>query len=319
MSDANPDTLVILNPKAGSGKDVPVLRERLGSMSGVEIRETEDEGHARKMAAQAVRDGIGTVVSAGGDGTLNEVLNGLAENLSAVRLGLLPLGTGNDFARTIGIPEDPAGAVELLRRGETRNLDVVRVTFGDGVDVSRLFLNMSVGGFAKAVNDAMDPEMKERWGALAYARSAADAFSELSAYRTRLVIDDDEVLEMELYLLVVANARFVASGIPAAPRADPEDGRFDVVAFPEMDLGRIAGMLPRTLLGRHQDHEEILSRRARRLEVTSDPPMPFNADGEQCGRTPVTFELLPGALSVVVGPREERELAEDEQTALPES
>ena len=296
-------TLVILNPNAGSADEVPRLRELVSGLPGLEVRETEGPGHAETLARAAVRDGCRTVIAAGGDGTLNEVLNGLAEDFSAVRLGVLPLGTGNDFARTLRIPDDTEGAVQILHRGHVRRIDVARCTWGDGE--RRHFINMSVGGFAAAVNQAMDPEIKRRWGALSYARSAAGALSDLEAYRCRIEIDGGERLDLALYLLVVANARFVASGIPAAPRAEPDDGALDLVAFPEMPPGQIAALIPRTLLGNHQDDERLTFRRACRLRVESEPPMPFNVDGEQCASTPIEFELLPGVLEVLAGPEED--------------
>jgi diacylglycerol kinase (ATP) len=297
------ETLVILNPHAGSADEVPRLRELVSGLPGVEVCETEGPGQAETLAREAVRDGCRTVVSAGGDGTLNEVLNGLADDFSAVRLGILPLGTGNDFVRTVGIPQEPEGAVQVLHRGRTRRLDVARCTWAGG---RRHFLNMSVGGFSAAVNEAMDGEVKRRWGAFAYARSAAGALGDLESYRCGIeldggVPDGGERLELDLYVLVVANARFVASGIPVAPRAEPDDGVLDLVAFPEMPPAQIAALVPRTLLGNHGDDERLTFRRARRLEVVSEPPMPFNVDGEPCATTPIVFELLPRALEVVVG------------------
>ena len=125
-------TLVILNPNAGSADQVPRLRRLLAGQPGFEVRETEGPGDAETLAREAVRDGVATVVAAGGDGTLNEVLNGLADDLSAARLGVLPLGTGNDFARTVGVPEETEAALQVLHRGRTRRIDVARCAWGDG-------------------------------------------------------------------------------------------------------------------------------------------------------------------------------------------
>ena len=130
--------------------------------------------------------------------------------------------------------------------------------------------------------------------------------AQLRSLGGRLELRGGEELEMGLYLLVVANARFVASGIPAAPRAEPDDGCFDVIAFPEMPLSQIAGLVPTTLRGEHLDHELVTVRRTRSLEVTSEPPMHFNVDGEQCAVTPLSLEILNQALEVVVGRPEDR-------------
>lgn len=309
------DTLVILNPNAGSADEVPHLEGLLEEIPGVEVCATERPGHARELAEKAIVDGCRTVVSAGGDGTLNEVLNGLARDFSAVRLGVLPLGTGNDFVRSIFVPDDVEKALDVLRRGDSRKVDVGRCTWSrsDGSEEVRHFLNMSVGGFAVAINEVMDEGVKKFWGPLSYARSAAGALSELEAFRSTLHLHGGEDLEMNLYLLVVANARFVASGIPAAPQAEPDDGCFDIIAFPEMPLAQIAALIPPTLRGEHMEHELVTVRRTRSLRVVSEPKMEFNVDGEQCASTPVTFEILPQVLEVLVGEPEDRpEQLEDE-------
>jgi diacylglycerol kinase (ATP) len=264
-----------------------------------------------------VAEGASTVVAAGGDGTLNEVLNGLApqqgDDFPPLRLGVLPFGTGNDFVRSLGIPGDAEAALRSLDAGRRHRVDVARVRFADGR--RRYFLNMSAGGFSAAVGEAMDADGKRRWGALAYALSAAQVLSELRPFASHLVLDG-EPLDLPLYLLLVANARYVAGGIPAAPTAHLDDGLLTLVAFPEMAPVEIAALLPRTLLGLHEEHESVVVRRARRIEVASEPAMPFNVDGEACDTTPLLFEALPGALEVIVGEeldqeRDEREVVRD--------
>jgi len=314
-------TVVILNPTAGSADDVPHLRELLADFADTEIWETEAEGHGRELAQRAVRGGATQVVSAGGDGTLNEVVNGMATDFSAARLGILPLGTGNDFVRSIFVPDDVEYAVKILRRGNTQGIDVGRCTWGSAAadgpgggtpEHERYFLNMSVGGFAAAVDEEMDEDVKRLWGGLSYARSAAGALSDLEAFSSRLQLNGGEELDLDLYLLVVANARYVASGIPAAPRAEMDDGSFDVIAFPEMPMARIAALIAPTLRGEHLEHELVTVRRTRSLKVISRPEMEFNVDGEKCAHTPISFEVLPQALEVVVGEPEDRpEQAED--------
>jgi len=291
-------TRVILNPRAGGAASLAEIREALGRLSGAEVRETEGEGHATELARQAAEDGFELVVAAGGDGTLNEVLNGLAVDLSAVRLGVVPLGTGNDFVRSIGVPAELDEAVEVLCRGRTRRIDVARASAGAA---TRYFLNMSAGGFSNEIDELMDPEVKRRWGPLAYVRSAAMAIPELTAHHARIVLDGEEELEVDLYAMVVANARYVASGIPAAPSARLDDGALDVLVFRETTAAQLAGLLPRALLGRHEESEHVVWRRAQRVEVEADPPLPFNADGEPIGDSPATFEILPRALEIVCG------------------
>jgi diacylglycerol kinase (ATP) len=252
------------------------------------------------------------VVAAGGDGTLNEVLNGLADHFGRVTLGVLPAGTGNDFVRSIGVPADLDEAVEVLVRRRRHRVDVARARV-DGR--SRYFLNMSVGGFSREVAEVLDREVKSRWGALSYIRSAAGALPDLAAHRTVIHVsgagvDGRERLEVDAYLVVVANARYVASGIPAAPSARLDDGLLDLIVFPEMPLARLAMTIPRALLGRHVEGGQAIFRRGRRFEVESEPPLGFNADGELLPPGPTTFEVLPRALEVIVG-----KLAQEEEGA----
>ena len=137
-------TFVIVNPAAGSVNDVDSLVKRIRNLPDAEVCITAKAGAAMQSTRTALRKGCEMVVAAGGDGTLNEVVNGLREDASAVVLGLIPLGTGNDFARTLGLPRDVDEAIALLRAGHTRAIDLVRVTS----DEMRYFVNVSTGGFS---------------------------------------------------------------------------------------------------------------------------------------------------------------------------
>lgn len=291
-------TCIIVNPNAGSVEDLKTLEERLDELPDAAVQQTEAAGDAERIAREAVRDGADLVVAAGGDGTLNEVLNGLSEDFGKVRLGLLPLGTGNDFARSIGVPDDLAGALEVLETGNARAVDVARATIGE---TCRCFLNMSVGGFSGEVSERAS-EAKDRWGPLAYMRGAIGALPELKGFLTTITLNGGEILRLETYNIVVANGRYVASGIPAAPAAVLDDGLLDVVISPMTTLPQLAVLIPQVLLGRHLESDLLLFRRATRVEIECDPPMAFNVDGELIGEGGARFEILPRALQVIVGP-----------------
>jgi diacylglycerol kinase (ATP) len=291
------ETRVLLNPNAGSAGDLDSIQKILGRRPGTEIRITEKEGDAEELTREAVREGAGLIVAAGGDGTLNAVLNGLAEDFSAARLGLLPLGTGNDFARSIGVPADLEGALAILDAGRTRRIDVASATMGGRC---RFFLNMSVGGFSGVVSEKAG-EAKDRWGPLAYMRGALDALPELAAFAVTLHLSGAETLCIATYNLVISNGRYVAAGIPVAPQARLDDGVLDVMIAPATTLPKLAILVPQILLGRHLDSDLLLFRKATRVEVESDPPMSFNVDGEILGQEPARFEVLPRALEMVVG------------------
>lgn len=294
-------TCIIVNPGAGSVEDLSALEAALDRLPGSEVLRTEAAGDAERLAREAVRGGADLVVAAGGDGTLNEVVNGLSEDFGKARLGLIPLGTGNDFARSIGVPDDLEGALAVLERGEARAVDVARATIGE---TCRCFLNMSVGGFSGEVSERAS-EAKDRWGPLAYMRGAIGALPELKGFLTTIILNGGETLRLETFNLVVANGRYVASGIPAAPKAVLDDGLLDVVISPMTTLPQLAVLIPQVLLGRHLESDLLLFRRATRLEIECDPPMAFNVDGEligESGEGTARFEILPRALQVIAGP-----------------
>lgn len=236
------------------------------------------------------------IVAAGGDGTLNEVINGIREKAGETSVGLIPLGTGNDFARSLGLPTDLDEALDVLRAGQTRAIDLVRVTS----DEVRYFVNVSAGGFSGLVDEKLTPEMKKTWGPLAYLRSAAAALPELRAYRTTLAFDETESLTLQLYNVVIANGRYVAGGRLIAPEASLDDGLLDIILIQERSAPELALLAAQVALGAHLSSEAIVFRRAAKLTVNSKPGMWFNVDGELVGNEPARFEILPSALRFVV-------------------
>ena len=294
-----PKTCVILNPSAGSVHDVEELVKQIEQLPDSEVHRTTKAGSAARFARAALRKGCELIVAAGGDGTLNEVINGLKESAAEARVGLIPLGTGNDFARTIGLPTDPAAALQVLRAGHTRAVDLVRVTS----DEVRYFLNVSAGGFSGLVNERLTPELKKTWGPLAYLRSAAAALPDLRAYRTTLALDNSESLTLDLYNVVVANGRYVAGGTFIAPEASIDDGLLDIILIQKRPATELALLAAQVMVGAHLSSEAVVFRRAAKVTVNSKPGMWFNVDGELVGNEPACFEILPRALNFVVPKR----------------
>jgi diacylglycerol kinase (ATP) len=290
-------TVIVLNPVAGSVKTVDELEEKFRRVKDTEVRVTKEQGDAENFSREAVDRGCDLIVAAGGDGTLNAVINGLGERISEVSVGLIPLGTGNDFARSLNLPKDVDKSIELLERRQTRQIDLVRVTS----DCTRYFVNVSGGGFTGIVDEKITPEMKATWGPLAYLRGAAEALPELCAYRTEMLFDDSEQLAMNLYNVIVANGRYVAGGIPIAPEAIVDDGSLDIILIPERPAGQLALLMGQVLLGEHLKNEAVVFRRAAKLAVNSHPGIWFNVDGELVGNEPALFEVMPRALRFVVG------------------
>lgn len=301
---------VIFNPAAGSGRELDRLRELLErEIPDAVLEGTAGPGGAARLARDAIRGGWDPVVAAGGDGLVREILDGVAPDLGRARLGLLPLGTGNDLARSLGIPADTATAVRVLRRGAARRVDVGRIL--EGGQVLGHFLNVAVAGFVGRVADRAGAAAKRRWGSLAYRGRAVLELPRLARYRTVVAVDGEE-LELESYAVVVANGAYLGGGLPVAAEARLDDGLLDVVVVPALSFPRLARVVARVLLGRAPDRRDVLFRRGRRITLTVEPRMHLNADGDPvtgpAGRAagaegrPVTVEALPGALELIAPP-----------------
>ncbi len=292
-------TCLIINPNAGSADRRAELRRAVEATPSITWRETTAPGDAGELAQRAPGEGFACVAAAGGDGTVNEVVNGLMQCGGAARLGVVPLGTGNDLARTLGIPIDPRDAVAVLDRGRDAAIDLIEVEFGD----QRVWgINAAAGGFSGQVDKSMTAEAKKRWGPLAYLFGAAGTMLDLSEYDTRLAFDDEPEEAIKAVNIVVTNGRTVAGGKRVAPRANPCDGLLDVVIVrwaPMLDLAEVGARL---MAGNYLDSEHVVHRQVRRVHVASEPGMWFNVDGELLTHEPITFTARPGALRVVVGP-----------------
>ena len=287
---------IIFNPRAGAAADRERILSQLAQLNPIALRITRKAGDAEKWAREAIRTKCDFVVVAGGDGTLNEVVNGLATDAKKVRVGIVPLGTGNDFARTLGLPSSIEQNIEIHRSAKTKRIDLVRVKSKR----TRYFVNVSAGGFSGLVDEKITPKIKQAWGPLAYIRGAAAALPQLHAYHTQILLDDSEQLSAELYNVVVANGRFVAGGLPIAPQADPRDGLLEVVLIPKLPGPEMAVLAAQIVLGKHPSSKATIFRRAKKISVRSRPRMCFNVDGELVGNAPAVFQILPRALNFVV-------------------
>src|SRR5256885_8493819 len=248
---------IIFNPAAGSVTNERQTVAQLNELRPIALVTTKKNGDAEKWARAAARNGSRYLIVAGGDGTLNEVVNGIARSKHPPQIGIAPLGTGNDFMRTLGLPLSLEENIEILHAGKTRPIDIVRVQS----DRARYFVNVATGGFSGVVRKKMTPEIKKNWGPLAYIRGAAAALPKLYAYKTRIVLDRDKELSIALYNVVIANGRFAAGGLPIGPDADPADGLPDVVLIPKRSAPEMALLAAGIISGGHVLNRAIVLRR----------------------------------------------------------
>ena len=291
-------TCVIINPSAGSAPQMEVLERALDGQRAIACWQTAESGDAREMAAQAVEDGFDRVVAAGGDGTINEVVNGIMARGGGVVLGIVPLGTGNDLARTLALPPDPRDALAFVLADRHVALDLIKVFTGGRTVYG---INAAAGGFTGQVNETMTSEMKATWGPLAYLFGALSTLPDLRDYRTRLSLDGEPAHEVDALNIIVANGRSIGGGKRVAPLADPTDGLLDVVVVKEAPPLALAGLAARFVAGEHLGSPHVIYRRVRRAHVVSEPGMWFNVDGDLLAKEPLTFEVVPAALRVAVG------------------
>jgi diacylglycerol kinase (ATP) len=289
---------IILNPKAGTAEQANVIHHAVAERSELTLWETTGPGQARELAATAVRAGVDLIVAAGGDGTINEVVNGLAPNFAQARLGILPLGTGNDLARTLALPTELQMALPLLTTGVAHSLDLMKIETAHQVVYG---INVAAGGFTGQMNELLTEEMKVSWGPLAYLRGAVSVLPNLTEYETSVSYDDGSAERLDALNIIVANGRTAAGGLVVAPTANPEDGLLDVVIIKSGSLLDVAGAAARLVVGNYLDSDQVLHRQARRVSVRSRPGMWFNVDGELFTQQPVTFTVLPHILRVMVG------------------
>ncbi len=289
---------VISNPSSGGGTyDFDQLRDKL---DGLEPDWVETGG--KEDAVEAAREWrSGLLIVAGGDGTVNDVVNGLSRAgfLEDVTLALLPSGTGNDLAATLAIPEDPDEAVEVIRQSRVRTLDVARVKSG-GVG-EHFFINVATGGLGAQISDANDEQLKGKWGKLSYLRASLEVSRNFDVREVALTLDGEERL-VRAVNVAVGNCRYAGGGWPAATRANPEDGLLDVVIIEDIGLKELLKLTPSALAGTdYLDQEGVFSTRARVIRVETKPGLVFTVDGEVIGDEPAEFTVLPHALKIMVG------------------
>ncbi len=291
--------LLIVNPAAGQGRPQESLEALQAALAPVlgDVVITQERGDAQRAAREASANGYGSVLAAGGDGTVNEVVNGLlAAPGGTLPLGLVPMGTQNVLAHELGLPAaDLDATLALLRAGRTRRIDV-------GLAGGRHFVLMAGFGFdAQVVREVLHP-MKALLGPAAYAFATVGALATYRSTQVRLRLDGEEV-RSEAFLVVVANAASYAyRQIKLAPFAALDDGWLDVCVFERARGDRVgfATQMMAVLARRHLRDPRVRYYRGRQLVLESDPPIQGQMDGDTFGATPVEISLLPRALPVFV-------------------
>lgn len=297
---------VIINPLArggSTGKKWPQISELLKD-AGLSFDHdfTEGVGHGTELAREAVDKGYELVITVGGDGTVNEVINGLVDEGGKCRatLGIISTGTGGDLVRTLGIPRDYVQACHLFSNFKRVTIDLGAVEFVRGNEtVQRLFFNTAGLGFDAAVVEGTSRRLKIIRGTVPY---VVGLLTTLVTYRNKEVVlsIDGAKQEGRVLFIVVNNGRYFGGGMKVAPDADLCDGLLDVVIGGDAGKIEVLRTLPRIYSGTHITHPKIKLYQAKSIQVESTERLLLQLDGELVGKAPASFRVVPAALTVAI-------------------
>jgi len=308
--------LVVVNPASrggATGRRWAQLEARLRDALGeLDVQHTRGPRDAERVAREAARAGVERILVAGGDGTTSEVVSGLlaADLGDQVALGLLPLGTGGDLARTLALPRDLDGAVEAIRRGRTRRIDAGRIRYRgrDGRPSTAYFLNVASFGISGLVDDLVTRTPRLFGGSVAFAIATLRAILRYRFTELRLRLDGEEIHHGPCVMGVAANGRYFGGGMQIAPNARPDDGALDVVTVGAHTKLQLVTRFPSLYRGRHLEEPGVSSHRGKQLEADAEPGRVWlDVDGEPLGTLPASIEVLPGAVTLLGADGERRE------------
>jgi diacylglycerol kinase (ATP) len=294
----------LVNPAAAggtTGKRWPEIAHRAAArgLDGDALI-SDAPGRLTTLAAEAVAGGAELLVVVGGDGSVNEVVNGIADS-DGVALAVIPRGTGWDFVRTYAIPRDLDGAIDVALNGGVREIDLGIVTFRawSGEEATACFANVASAGISGAIAQRANESSKALGGKVSYYWATLAVFAGWQTGEMRVTIDS-ESRSGRMIDAMVCNGRYVGGGMMMCPGAEPDDGVFDVMLIGDVTKRDLLFVLPKTYRGKHLPHPRLELLRGSIVTVDADEPLPIELDGEQPGTTPARFEVRPRALKLRV-------------------
>lgn len=300
-------TVFIVNPASGNASTGKQWDELSGRIRGMgldhEALMTHAPGDATELAARAILEGADTIVAVGGDGTINEVANGFFVGADAppAALAVLPMGTGGDFRRTVGIPDEFEDAVRAIQQRRLRQIDAGRIEMRglDGAPLIRHFVNIADAGIGGVVVERVNRTSKLLGGRVSFQYAA---MMTLLTYRPQAVVVESAEGRFEgvAQNVVVANGQYFGGSMHVAPRAVPDDGLFDVVVFGDIARFEALRSINDIYSAKHLQNPKVRTWRTAELTVSSSARVLIDVDGEMSGTLPATFRLVPKAIDLVV-------------------
>ncbi|MBE2246953.1 MAG: diacylglycerol kinase family lipid kinase [Candidatus Competibacteraceae bacterium] len=308
--DLDKEWLVIMNPVSGGNKAKRDKKKILEALDAHKIqyrlKETEGLGHAIALTRDALAEGYRKIMGVGGDGTMNEIVNGIFLQTTVpstdIAFSFIPVGTGNDWVRTIGIPSDYIGAVRTIKTGHYFYQDVGEVTYmEDGQMQKRYFANIAGMGYDAFVAKAANEKSKggKKMGKFAYLFQVFRCLMRYKPGRAKVIIDKQEVIEGEMFSLNVAICKFNGNGMMQAPNAIPDDGILDITLYHQPSKMKILTSTPKLYDGSFAKESFVSLHTATQVRVEADPPIMLETDGESLGYSPFEFTLRHRALKII--------------------
>jgi len=286
---------IILNGKGAAHPQVRAAIHRIREEGQpLEVRATWEGGDAARYAQEALRDGVEVLVAGGGDGTINEVVNGVlaADTSPKMAIGFLPLGTANDFARGCGVPLEPYDALALATTGEPVNIDIPSA---NGV----YFANVASGGFGAEVTASTPTNLKKAIGGSAYALVGVVTAAKMTPYRGRIKLPQGSA-EGSFIVMAVGNARQAGGGLQVTPEAWLDDGLLDILFITDFQTAELGQVMQELQDFDNAGNRFVHYRQVPGCEVEVPEKLPLNLDGEPHLWDNITFEILPQCLPVVL-------------------
>jgi diacylglycerol kinase (ATP) len=306
-----PRTVVIVNPKSQGGKlgaRWTEIGETIGRAFPFDAVHTTGPGDATVLTREALRGGAERIVAIGGDGTVNEVVNGFFEGGAAIApdatFALIPFGTGGDFRKTSGMSTEIDVAAAVIAANKRIQIDIGRLdlTTMSGARATRMFANIASFGVSGVV-DRMVNESGKKLGRLSFMLATARATWSYTNQRVQLVFDGKHRVEATINTVSIANGKYFGGGMMVAPNAELDDGQFDVIAIGDLSFGEVLASGRRLYKGTHLSMDKVTARRAKVIEAEGIDPsavIELDVDGENLGKLPARFEVVPAALWMVV-------------------
>jgi diacylglycerol kinase (ATP) len=298
------NTVFLVNPASANGstgKRWPEIARRAAAagLNGDALL-SRAPGELTELARRATDEGAQLLVVVGGDGSVNEVVNGIAGR-DGVEIAVIARGTGWDFARSLGLPRDLDRAIAVALGSTTRTIDLGRVTYRtwSGAEAQSFFANVASAGMSGAIAQRANDTSKALGGKASYVWATFAVFARWSNSEVEVSVDGEQ-RRARMHDVVVANGSSFGGGMKICPDAEADDGAFDVLLIGDLTKRDLMLTLPKTFRGKHLPHPKAELLRGATVTVDSPEPLPIQLDGEQPGTTPARFEIVPRALRVRV-------------------